>query len=52
MALATIAQGLARHPDNPRLLERQAESATQPFMRPRRADIYRRFLVRAPAIWP
>jgi len=48
-ALATIAQGLARHPDDPRLLERQADIyATQPVMRPRAADLYRRLLVQRP----
>jgi hypothetical protein len=42
-ALATIAQGLARHPDDPRLLEQQADIyATQPVMWPRAADLYRR----------
>jgi Tfp pilus assembly protein PilF len=46
VALATIAQGLARHPDDPRLLERQADIyATQPVMWPRAADLYRRLLV-------
>ena len=49
MALATIAQGLARHPDDPRLLERQADIyATQPVMWPRAADLYRRLLVQRP----
>ena len=45
-ALATIAQGLARHPGDPRLLEQQADIyATQPVMWPRAADLYRRLLV-------
>jgi tetratricopeptide (TPR) repeat protein len=45
VALATIAQGLARYPDDPRLLERQADIyATQPVMWPRAADLYRRLL--------
>jgi tetratricopeptide (TPR) repeat protein len=49
MALAAIAQGLARHPGDPRLLERQADIyATQTFMRPRAADLYRRLLVQRP----
>ena len=49
VALATIAQGLARYPDDPRLLERQADIyATQPFMWPRAADLYRRLLVQRP----
>ena len=49
VALATIAQGLARHPGDPRLLERQADIyATQSFMWPRAADLYRRLLVQRP----
>jgi tetratricopeptide (TPR) repeat protein len=49
VALATIAQGLARHPDDPSLLERQADIyATLPFMWPRAADLYRRLLVQRP----
>jgi Tfp pilus assembly protein PilF len=48
-ALATIAQGLARHPDDPRLLEQQADIyATQPFFRQRAADLYRRLLAQRP----
>jgi predicted Zn-dependent protease len=48
-ALSTIAQGLARHPDDPRLLERQADIyATQSFMWPRAADLYRRLLDQRP----
>jgi Tfp pilus assembly protein PilF len=50
VALATIAQGLARYPDDPRLLERQADIyATQPVMWPRAADLYRRLLVQRPS---
>jgi Tfp pilus assembly protein PilF len=49
VALATIAQGLARYPDDPRLLERQADIyATLPVMWPRAADLYRRLLVQRP----
>ena len=48
-ALATIAQGLARHPDDPRLLERQADIyATLPSFRPQAAEIYRRLLAQRP----
>ncbi len=48
-ALATIAQGLALHPDDPRLLARQADIyATQPVLRPRAVDLYRRLLVQRP----
>jgi tetratricopeptide (TPR) repeat protein len=48
-ALATIAQGLARHPDDPRLLERQADIyATQPVMWPRAADLYGHLLIQRP----
>ena len=49
VALATIAQGLAQYPDDPRLLERQADIyATQPVLWPRAADLYRRLLVQRP----
>jgi Tfp pilus assembly protein PilF len=49
VALATIAQGLARHPNDPKLLERQADIyATQPFWLKRAAEIYQRLLVRHP----
>jgi tetratricopeptide (TPR) repeat protein len=48
-ALATIAQGLVRYPDDPELLERQAEIfATQPFWRQRAADLYQRLLAQRP----
>jgi tetratricopeptide (TPR) repeat protein len=48
-ALATIAQGLAQHPGNPRLLERQADIyATLPFLRPQAAEIYERLLAQHP----
>lgn len=50
VALATIAQGLAQHPGDPRLLERQADIyATQPFLWPDAADLYVRLLARRPA---
>lgn len=43
VALATIAQGLARYPEDLRLLERQADIyAPQPVMWPRAAELYRR----------
>jgi tetratricopeptide (TPR) repeat protein len=49
VALATIAQGLAQYPNDPRLLERQADIyATQPFLWPRAADLYRRLLAQNP----
>jgi len=49
MALATVAQGLARYPDDPRLLERQADIyATQPFFWQRATDLYKRLLNRRP----
>lgn len=48
-ALALVAQGLAQHPDDPALLERQADiSATQPFLLERAADLYWRLLSRRP----
>jgi len=49
VALATIAQGLARYPDDTRLLERQADIyAPPPFFRPQAAEIYRRLLAQRP----
>lgn len=49
VALATIAQGLAQYPDDPRLLERQADIyATQPFLWQRAADLYQRLLAQRP----
>ncbi len=49
MALATVAQGLARHPGDPRLLEQQADIyATLPFLRPQAAEIYERLLAQRP----
>jgi tetratricopeptide (TPR) repeat protein len=49
VALATIAQGLARYPGDSKLLERQADIyATQPFMQLRATDLYRRLLVQRP----
>jgi tetratricopeptide (TPR) repeat protein len=49
VALATIAQGLALHPDDPKLLERQADIyATQAFLWPRAADLYARLLALRP----
>ena len=49
VALATIAQGLAQYPDDPRLLERQADIyATQPFLWQRAADLYARLLAQRP----
>jgi tetratricopeptide (TPR) repeat protein len=49
MALATIAQGLARHPGDSRLLERQADIyAALPFMQLRAANLYRRLLIQRP----
>ncbi|MFZ5448192.1 MAG: tetratricopeptide repeat protein [Thermodesulfobacteriota bacterium] len=49
MALATIAQGLARHPGDPRLLERRADIyATLPFLRSQAAEIYKRLLAQRP----
>lgn len=49
VALATIAQGLAQYPNDPRLLERQADIyATQPFLLPQAAFLYERLLVQRP----
>ncbi len=49
VALAAIAQGLVRHPGDPRLLERQADIyATQPSFRQRAADLYWRLLAHRP----
>lgn len=49
MALAIIAQGLVRHPDDPRLLERRADIyATLPSFRPQAAEIYKRLLAQRP----
>ena len=48
-ALATNAQGLARYPDDPKLLEQQADLyATQPFLRQRAVDLYKRLLSQRP----
>ncbi len=48
-ALATIAQGLVRYPDDPKLLERQADIyASQPVWRSRAAELYRRLLTQRP----
>jgi tetratricopeptide (TPR) repeat protein len=48
-ALATIAQGLAQHPDDPRLLERRADIyATQPFLWHQAAYLYERLLAQRP----
>jgi predicted Zn-dependent protease len=48
-ALATITQGLARHPDDPALRGRQADiSATQPVLRIQAADLSRRLLAERP----
>jgi len=49
VALAIIAQGLVRHPDDPRLLERRADIyATLPSFRPQAAEIYKRLLAQRP----
>jgi len=49
VALATIAQGLAQHPGDPRLLERQADIyATLPFLQRQAAEIYKLLLVQRP----
>jgi hypothetical protein len=41
--LATIAQGLAQHPGDPKLLEKRGDIyATQPFFRLEAAEIYQR----------
>lgn len=48
-ALATIAQGLVRYPDNLGLLERQADIwASQPGLRHRAPELYRRLLTQQP----
>lgn len=48
-ALATIAQGLARYPGNPNLLEKQADIyASQPVLRYRAPELYRHLLTQQP----
>jgi tetratricopeptide (TPR) repeat protein len=48
-ALATISQGLVRHPDDPRLLEQRADVyATLPSFRSQAAEIYRRLSAQSP----
>ncbi len=48
-ALATVAEGLVLHPDDPRLLERQADIlASQPDLRERAVDLYGQLLTAAP----
>jgi tetratricopeptide (TPR) repeat protein len=48
-ALATIVYGLEQTPDDPRLWERQADIyATQAFLHPRAAHLYRRLLTLRP----
>gem|GEM_PF-3563172 len=48
-ALATLAQGLARHPGDPKLLEKQGDIyATLPFFRLQAAEIYKGLLAQRP----
>ena len=49
-ALAAVAQGLVRHPDDPKLLERRADIlATQPAFREQALELYQRLLAAHPA---
>lgn len=48
-ALATVAEGLVRHPDDARLLERRADIlATQPALREQAVKLYQRLLAARP----
>ena len=49
-ALAAVAEGLVRHPGDPRLLERRADIlATQPAFRQEALELYQRLLAARPA---